>query len=122
MGHYAKVVNGFVTQVIVAEPSFFDSFQDPEPGDWIETCYHTLGNVHFGDDGKPDGAPALRKNYAGIGYHYDRKRDAFIPPKPFASWVLNEDTCLWDSPVPYPEGDKRYKWNEETTNWVEVEQ
>lgn len=121
MAHYAKVVNGYVTQVIVAEPEFIASFQDPEPGDWVETDFYSLGNVHFGQDGQPDGGVALRKNYAGIGYYYDRKRDAFVPPKPFASWVLNEDTCLWDAPVPYPDDGKRYKWDEETVNWIEVE-
>ena len=113
MGHFAKVVDGFVTQVIVAEPEFFDTFVDSSPGEWIQTSYNTHGGQH------PEGRP-LRKNYAGIGYYYDRKRDAFIPPKPFNSWVLNEDTCLWDAPVPYPDDGKRYKWDEDTISWVEV--
>lgn len=113
MGHFAKVVDGFVTQVIVAEPEFFDTFVDSSPGEWIQTSYNTHGGQH------PEGRP-LRKNYAGIGYNYDRKRDAFIPPKPFNSWLLNEDTCLWDAPVPYPDDGKRYKWDENTTSWVEV--
>ena len=113
MGHFAKVVDGFVTQVIVAEPEFFDTFVDSSPGEWIQTSYNTRGGQH------PEGRP-LRKNYAGIGYNYDRKRDAFIPPKPFNSWVLNEDTCLWDAPVPYPDDGKRYKWDEDTISWVEV--
>lgn len=120
MGHFAKVVDGFVTQVIVAEPEFFDTFVDSSPGEWIQTSYNTRGGVHFGPDGQPDDGTPLRKNYAGIGYNYDRKRDAFIPPKPFNSWVLNEDTCLWDAPVPYPDDGKRYKWDEDTTSWVEV--
>lgn len=120
MGHFAKVVDGFVTQVIVAEPEFFDTFVDSSPGDWIQTSYNTHGGVHFGQDGQPDDGTPLRKNYAGIGYYYDRKRDAFIPPKPFNSWLLNEDTCLWDAPVPYPDDGKRYKWDEDTTSWVEV--
>jgi hypothetical protein len=63
----------------------------------------------------------LRKNYAGIGYTYDAGRDAFIPPKPYASWVLNETTCLWDAPVAYPDDGKRYSWDEATTSWVEIE-
>ena len=113
MAHFAKVVDGFVTQVIVAEPEFFETFVDSSPGEWVQTSYNTHGGVH------PEGRP-LRKNYAGIGYTYDKDRDAFIPPKPFNSWVLNEDTCLWDAPVPYPDDGKRYKWDEETTSWVEV--
>ena len=113
MAHFAKVVDGIVTQVIVAEPEFFDTFVDSSPGDWIQTSYNTHGGQH------PEGRP-LRKNYAGVGYSYDRTRDAFIPPKPFASWTLNEDTCLWDAPTPHPDDGKMYRWDEETTSWVEV--
>jgi hypothetical protein len=86
-----------------------------------QTSYNTHGGVHA------LGGTPLRKNYAGIGYTYDADRDAFIPPKPYASWLLNEDTCLWESPVPYPtdvgtpENPKRYSWDEATTSWVEVE-
>lgn len=115
MTHFAKVNNGVVVQVIVAEPEFFDTFVDSSPGEWIQTSYNTYGGVHA------NGGTPLRKNYAGIGYTYDAQRDAFIPPKPFASWTLNEDTCLWDSPVPRPDDGKRYIWDEPTTNWVEVE-
>jgi hypothetical protein len=114
MSHFAKVNNGIVEQVIVAEPEFFQTFVDTSPGEWIQTSYNTHGGQH------PEGRP-LRKNYAGIGYTYDRQRDAFIPPKPYASWILDEDTCLWNAPVPYPNDDKRYNWNEETQSWVEVE-
>jgi hypothetical protein len=113
MSHFAKVVDGVVTQVIVAEPEFFQTFVDSSPGEWLQTSYNTRGGQH------PEGRP-LRKNYAGVGYTYDRARDAFIPPQPFASWTLNEDTCLWGAPVPYPDDGKVYEWNEETTNWVEV--
>ena len=113
MSHFAKVVDGVVTQVIVAEPEFFQTFVDSSPGEWIQTSYNTLGGVH-----KLGGTP-LRKNYAGIGFTYDREKDAFIPPKPFASWVLNEDTCLWDAPVAMPDDGKIYVWDEATTNWVE---
>lgn len=113
MSHFAKVVDGIVTQVIVAEPEFFDTFVDSSPGEWIQTSYNTRGGQH------PEDRP-LRKNYAGIGYTYDRERDAFIPPQPFASWTLNEDTCLWDAPTPYPDDGKAYEWGEETTSWVEV--
>ena len=113
MGHFAKVLDGKVTQVIVAEPEFFDTFVDSSPGQWIQTSYNTHGGQH------PEGRP-LRKNYAGIGFTYDSVRDAFIPPQPFASWTLNEDTCLWDAPVAYPTDGKIYCWDEPTTSWVEV--
>jgi hypothetical protein len=112
MAHFAKVVDGVVTQVIVAEPEFFQTFVDSSPGEWIQTSYNTRGNQH------PEGRP-LRGNYAGIGFTYDRSKDAFIPPKPFASWVLNEDTCLWDAPVAMPDDGNIYVWDEATTNWVE---
>jgi hypothetical protein len=112
MSHFAKVNNGIVEQVIVAEPEFFQTFVDSSPGEWIQTSYNTLGGQH------PEGRP-LRKNYAGIGFTYDRTRDAFIPPKPFASWILNEDTCLWDPPVAYPTDGKLYSWNEQTQQWEE---
>ena len=92
-----------------------------------QTSYNTRGGVHY-TDGTPsaDQTKAFRKNYAGLGYTYDAGRDAFIPPKPYNSWVLNEDTCLWDAPVAMPEDagtgepPKRYTWDEETTSWVEV--
>jgi len=113
MAHFAKVNNGIVEQVIVAEPEFFDTFVDSSPGQWIQTSYNTHGGVHA------NGGTPLRKNYAGIGYTYDAQRDAFIPPKPFASWVLNEDTCLWDAPTPYPEDGKAHVWDESTTSWVD---
>ena len=123
MGHFAKVSNGIVTKVIVAEADFFNNFVDDSPGQWIQTSYNTRGGVHYKpntNEPSEDQSKALRKNYAGIGYSYDATRDAFIPPKPFSSWILNEDTCLWDSPVAYPEDGKLYKWNEEILNWEEV--
>ena len=123
MGHFAKVSNGIVTRVIVAEADFFNNFVDDSPGQWIQTSYNTRGGVHYQpntNEPSEDQSKALRKNYAGIGYAYDTAKDAFIPPQPFNSWTLNEDTCLWDSPVPYPTDDKLYKWNEEILNWEEV--
>jgi hypothetical protein len=114
MAHFAKVVDGKVSQVIVAEPEFFQTFVDSSPGEWIQTSYNTHGGVH-----KNGGTP-LRKNYAGIGYTYDRTRDAFIPPQPFASWTLDEQTCLWNAPVAMPADGKFYNWDEATTAWVEV--
>lgn len=113
MAHFAKVRDGVVVQVIVAEPEFFQTFIDSSPGEWIQTSYNTRGGVH------PEGRP-LRKNFAGVGYTYDRARDAFIPPRSHASWVLNEDSCLWESPIPYPNDGKYYRWNESIINWQEV--
>ena len=114
MAHFAKVVDGLVTQVIVAEPEFFDTFVDSSPGQWIQTSYNTRGGVHA------NGNTPLRKNYAGIGYTYDAGRDAFIPPKPYSKWVLNETTCLWDAPTQMPNDGKRYSWDDNAGNWVEV--
>jgi len=113
MAHFAKVVDGVVTQVIVAEPEFFQTFVDSSPGEWIQTSYNTHGNQH-----KLGGTP-LRANYAGIGFTYDREKDVFIPQKPFASWLLNEDTYLWEAPVAMPDDGKVYFWDEELVNWVE---
>lgn len=111
MAHFAKVNNGIVEQVIVAEPEFFNTFVDSSPGQWIQTSYNTYGGVHT------LGGTPLRKNYAGIGYTYDAQKDAFIPPKPFPSWELNEETCLWESPTPYPDDGERYAWNETSQDW-----
>ena len=114
MSHFAKVVDGLVTQVIVAEQEFFDTFVDSSPGQWIQTSYNTHGGVHA------NGGTPLRKNYAGIGFTYDAGRDAFIPPRPFSKWVLNEQTCLWDAPTQMPNGDNQYLWDDAVGNWVEV--
>ena len=113
MSHYAKVLNGIVQQVIVAEAEFFQTFVDTSPGEWIQTSYNTYGGQH-----KNGGTP-LRKNYAGVGYTYDHTKDAFIPPKLFASWTLNEATCLWDAPTSMPTDGKLYEWDESTTSWIE---
>ena len=117
MSHFAKVCDGKVTQVIVAEPEFFDTFVDSSPGAWIQTSYNTRGGVHYGPDGLPDGGEALRGNYAGIGYTYDQTNDVFYAPQPFASWTLSQTTWLWSAPVPYPADDQRYVWDEPTVNW-----
>jgi hypothetical protein len=111
MSHFAKVENNIVTQVIVAEQDVIDSGLFGTG--WVQTSYNTHGGQH------PEGRP-LRKNFAGVGYTYDQTRDAFIPPKPFASWLLNEDTCTWESPVAMPNDGKRYSWDEEQQNWTEV--
>jgi len=123
MAHFAKVQDGIVTQVIVAEPEFFNTFVDTSPGEWIQTSYNTRGGVHYAPNSNdPDGGEALRKNYAGIGFTYDRGRDAFIPPRPYASWTLNDSTCLWEAPVPYPTDGQNYIWNEDTTSWDLIEE
>ena len=114
MSHFAKVVNGIVTQVIVAESEFFQTFVDSSPGEWIQTSYNTYGGKH------QNGGTPLRKNYAGIGYTYDSTRDAFIPPKPYPSWTLNEDTCLWDCPVAMPTEGGSFTWNEQNQSWDAV--
>ena len=111
MSHFAKIENNIVTQVIVAEQNVIDSGLFGTG--WVQTSYNTYGGQH------PEGRP-LRKNYAGVGYTYDSGRDAFIPPKPYASWVLNETTCQWNAPTPMPTDNKRYTWDEPTTSWVEV--
>ncbi len=112
MSHFARVTaQGIVEQVIVAEQDFINTLSDKTS--WIQTSYNTRGGQH------PEGRP-LRKNYAGIGYSYDSVRDAFIPPKPYVSWVLNENTCLWDAPTPYPTDGKTYNWDENTQQWVET--
>jgi hypothetical protein len=112
MGHFAKVLDGKVVQVIVAEPEFFQTFVDSSPGEWIQTSYNTHAGVHA------NGGTPLRKNYAGIGFTYDRTRDAFIPPQPFASWTLNDETCQWDAPVAMPTDGERYQWDETTKAWI----
>ena len=103
MTNYAKVQDGIVTQVIVAEPDFFNTFVDSSAGEWIQTSY----------------TKSIRKNFAGIGFSYDRKLDAFIPPKPYPSWILNEVSCNWESPVPMPADNKNYIWDEESQAWLE---
>ena len=119
MAHYAFLdTNNIVTQVIVGkdEGNFdWERYYGDTRGQLCKrTSYSTYGGVHA------NGGTPFRKNYAGVGYTYDATRDAFIPPKPFSSWVLNETTCLWDAPTAMPTDDKKYRWNEPTTSWVEM--
>ena len=117
MAHFAEVKNGVVVQVIVAEQDFINTLDNPN--DWVQTSYNTRGGKHYDPEtGKVDTKPPLRKNYAGIGYRYDKELDAFIPPQPYPSWKLNTDTCLWESPIPYPQDDKQYIWNEVEQEWT----
>ncbi len=114
MGHFAKVVDGKVTQVIVAEPEFFETFVDTSPGTWLQTSYNTIGGQHT------QGGTPLRGNYAGIGYTYDQTNDVFYAPQPYPSWILNQTTWTWEAPVAMPTDGKVYTWDEATTSWVEV--
>jgi hypothetical protein len=111
MSHFAKIEDGIVTQVIVAEQDVIDTGLFGTG--WVQVSYNTYGGQH------PEGRP-LRKNYPGIGYTYDLGRDAFIPPQPFPSWTLNETTCLWESPIPKPTDEEFYRWNEEQLSWIEM--
>jgi len=99
MSHFAKIENGIVTEVIVAEQDFIDTLD----GRWIQTSYNAN----------------IRKNYAGIGYTYDDNLNAFIPPKPFSSWILNNTTCQWEAPVSMP-SDGQFIWDESKQNWIEI--
>jgi hypothetical protein len=114
MGHFAKVVDGKVTQVIVAEPEFFNTFVDSSAGTWLQTSYNTIGGQHT------QGGTPLRGNYAGIGYTYDHANDVFYAPQPFPSWTISAPKWTWEAPVAYPTDGKPYKWDEATTSWVEV--
>jgi len=105
MAHFAKLNSNTVTEIIVAEQDFINSGAIGDSFLWVQTSYN--GN--------------FRKNFAGVGGTYDKVRDAFIPPKPYASWTLVEGTCQWTAPVAYPDDGKLYGWNEDTTNWVEIE-
>ena len=119
MAHFAEIDNsGTVIRVLAtdnAKPGegYFWLVENLG-GTWVKTSYNTVGGQH-----KLGGTP-LRKNFAGVGFTYDVERDAFIPPKPFESWVLNEDTCLWDSPIPYPTDGQDYSWDEEAGDWIEI--
>jgi hypothetical protein len=111
MGHFAKVVDGKVTQVIVAELEFFNTFVDSSPGTWLATSYNTVGNKHL------KGGTPLRGNYAGVGYTYDAQKDVFYAPQPFPSWTLSAD-YLWEAPVAMPDDGKSYDWDESKQSWV----
>jgi len=114
MAHWARVKGGIVTKIIVAEEEYFQTYIDDEPGEWIQTSYNTRAGQH------DLGGTPLRKNFAGVGYKYDSDRDAFYAPQPFDSWTLDEDTCLWEPPVAYPNDGNMYDWNETDQQWDEV--
>jgi hypothetical protein len=111
MTHFARVQDGTVTEVIVIEQDMIDTGLWGSPQEWIQTSYNTHAGVHT------QGGTPLRKNYAGVGYSYDNELDAFIPPKPFDSWVLDEDACQWKAPIDYPDDGNAYVWNEQDQQW-----
>jgi len=118
MAHYAKVVDGIVVNVIAAESSFFDTFVDDSPGEWIQTSYNTRNGKHYKPNtNTEDSGTPLRKNYAGRGMIYDRTRDAFYWPQPYPSWTFNETSCTWEPPVAVPNDTKLWTWNESSKAW-----
>lgn len=125
MAHFAKIDNlHTVVFVTVGRDEDNELELCARTGDtYRQTSYNTRGGIHYDPvTGEPsaDQSKAFRKNYAGIGYTYDPVRDAFIPPKPYPSWILNEQTCLWEPPVAMPDDGNRYQWDEATTSWVEL--
>ena len=124
MSHFAMIKDKKVVQVIKARQEFIDTCIVSEPIKWVQTSYNTRGGIHYDSQtGEPsaDQSKALRKNYAGIGYSYDQQLDAFIPPQPYSSWVLNENSCLWEAPVAMPTDGKMYSWDEDSINWIELD-
>ena len=116
MAHYAKIdKNNIVTKVLVIDEEVINSGEFGNSLNWIKTSYNTYGGQHS------SGGTPLRKNYAGVGYTYDKDRDAFIPPQPYPSWILDENTCQWDAPVDYPTGHDAsgpgYVWDEDNITW-----
>jgi hypothetical protein len=122
MAHFAKVRDGKVVEVLVMEPEFLETFVDETPGEWIQCSYNTRGGVHYDPETREpsaDQTKALRKNYPSIGFTYDPVRDAFFSQQPYNSWTLNEDTCMWEPPVPYPTDADTvlYAWNDQDQIW-----
>lgn len=115
MAHFAKVLDGKVLNVIVAEQDFIDNFIDSSAGEWIQTSYNTFGGQHL------QGGTPLRKNFAQIGGHYDADADAFYSIQPFPSWILNTDSYIWEAPIPMPNDDNYYYWNETDQQWVLID-
>ena len=129
MAHFARIdENNIVTEVLVVSNMYEHRGEDYLANDlglggrWIKTSFNSVGGKKRNPEtNEITDEPGLRKNYAGIGYKYDEELDAFIPPKPFNSWILNLETCLWDAPTPYPQDDRVYKWVEDDLNWQPLE-
>ena len=123
MANFAHISNGIVDNVIVVEQDVINSGAFGSASEWIQTSYNTRGGVYYEPNSNTpalDQTKALRKNYAGLGYSYDSVRDAFISPKPYNSWTLNELSCVWEPPVPRPADGSAYRWDEPTANWVQL--
>lgn len=123
MSHFAQLdENDVVTQVIRITQDVLDTGAFGDPNSFVQTSYNTRGGIHYDENGNPsaDQSKALRKNYAGIGFKFDRVRDAFIEPQPFPSWSLNETSCLWEAPTPYPDDGNIYIWDESTLSWIKL--
>lgn len=120
MAHYAKVVNNIVEQVIVADEEYIGSLPQENSVQWIQTSYNTRGNVHYGDDGKPDGGEALHGNYACIGYVWSDEFQVFHAPRPHALWILSHKTWLWESPIPRPDEDPYWEWSDAEGKWIHI--
>lgn len=117
MSHFAKIENGFVVEVIVAEQNFIDTLTDKDV--WVQTSYNTRGGIHYTPNSNtPDGGVALRANYAGVGYIYDNVNDVFYAPQPFSSWTISAPDWIWKAPIPYPADNELYDWDESTLSWV----
>ena len=122
MSHYAKINSeNIVQRVIVADQDYIDSGVVGDASNWIQTSYNTRGGKHYPLDSETSDGDGLRKNYAGIGHTYDATKDAFYEPQPYASWTLDNDTCVWNPPTAYPDDDKMYIWDEDNTQWKEIE-
>ena len=123
MSHFAEInSDNIVQRVLVADQAFIDSGVVGDASTWVQTSYNSRGGKHYAPDSNTvDSGVALRKNYAAIGYTYDATRDAFYAPQPYPSWTLDDDTCIWNAPVAYPDDGKFYSWDEDTTQWVEIE-
>lgn len=123
MSHFAKIENGIVTQVLVIEQDVLDTGLFGDPSSFVQCSYNTAGGVYYEPNTSPrvpaqDQSKALRKNFPAIGYTYDAELDAFYEPKPYPSWILNTETCLWEAPIPNPDdGNTPHIWNEETQSW-----
>ena len=121
MSHFAEIdSDGIVKRVLVAEQDFINSGAVGDTNNWIQTSYNTRKGKHYPPNSVVSDGDGLRKNYAGVWYTYDATRDAFIAPQPYPSWILDDDTCQWNTPVAYPDDGKMYSWDEDTLSWVEV--
>ena len=121
MGHFAKIENNIVINVIVAEQEVIDSGIVGDPTSWVQTSYNTRGGIHYAPNSNtPDGGVALRANFAGIGHTYDRVNDVLYAPKPYPSWTISSPDWIWKAPISYPDAQKLYDWDEPTLSWIEI--